>query len=335
MIKDINQADRFKPYPWSFLRENPLDKTIEVEADEIIAPIMAAAQASTAPDLVLYEGEIDLFDDNVPTDAILKAIAVMICLPKTRFLVPTIKPGGAAGVLSYLRPHLSKIEAFVNEFGNVGGVKVPPCFSIRRDLEVVPNLALGVAIWDQATANERIPALLQVPADFHFAIYGPPLGPIDLRTLDPYSGLHKSLGYRLDALEGRIDFADGNKIMEGAGRLDWILATGSSRGFKSEVHPEWIVDLCAQADQAKVDVAFGNWGKLVPTGDRIGVDLETIGNSAGRLVEANFMREKVNLAVSSTKLEAWVMRRAAETGEAFPPLLEGTSRFAIPERLWL
>lgn len=324
----------FNPLPWDFLRENPLDKTVDVDQDELIAPIMLAADPATAPDLVIIEGDIDLFDDKVPTDAIMKALAVMICLPKTRFLVPTVKTDGANSALSYLRPHLQMIENFVNDFRNVGGVKVPPCFSINRDLAYIPNLAIGAAVWDQATANERVGAILSIPADFHFAIYGPALGPIDWRKLDPHLGLHKSLKYRLDALTGRINFDDGKKVMDAPGALDWIFATGNSRGFKTDVHPEWIIDSAAQAKEANVDLAFGSWGKLVPTGDMIGVDAATIANSAGRMVEAKFAGGEMNLAVSSTKPEAWNMRRAAEK-EAFPPLLQGTTNFHIPERLWI
>lgn len=43
------------------------------------------------------------------------------------------------------------------------------------------NLHLGVSVEDQATANERIPLLLQTPAALRWISYEPALGPVDFR----------------------------------------------------------------------------------------------------------------------------------------------------------
>lgn len=44
----------------------------------------------------------------------------------------------------------------------------------------LPNLWLGVSVEDQATADERIPLLLQCPAAITWVSYEPALGPVDL-----------------------------------------------------------------------------------------------------------------------------------------------------------
>ncbi len=43
----------------------------------------------------------------------------------------------------------------------------------------LPNVWLGVSVEDQATADERIPLLLQTPAAVRFCSYEPALGPVD------------------------------------------------------------------------------------------------------------------------------------------------------------
>jgi protein gp37 len=43
----------------------------------------------------------------------------------------------------------------------------------------LPNVWLGVSVEDQATADERIPLLLQTPAAVRFVSYEPALGPVD------------------------------------------------------------------------------------------------------------------------------------------------------------
>jgi protein gp37 len=43
----------------------------------------------------------------------------------------------------------------------------------------LPNLWLGVSVEDQATADERIPLLLETPAAVRFVSYEPALGPVD------------------------------------------------------------------------------------------------------------------------------------------------------------
>lgn len=45
--------------------------------------------------------------------------------------------------------------------------------------EVLDNLALGVSVSDQATADALIPLLLKTPARWHIVSYEPALGPVD------------------------------------------------------------------------------------------------------------------------------------------------------------
>jgi protein gp37 len=47
----------------------------------------------------------------------------------------------------------------------------------------LPNVWLGVSVEDQATADERIPLLLQTPAAVRWVSYEPALGPVDFRRI--------------------------------------------------------------------------------------------------------------------------------------------------------
>jgi len=49
---------------------------------------------------------------------------------------------------------------------------------------ILPNVGLGVSVEDQATADERIPLLLDTPAAFRFVNYGPALGPVNFAQRD-------------------------------------------------------------------------------------------------------------------------------------------------------
>jgi protein gp37 len=82
---------------------------------------------------------------------------------------------------------------------------------ILRDIEngsgcsvALPNVWLGVSVEDQATADERIPLLLDTPAAVRFVSYEPAIGPIDFTRIDMGSDMCSVLG--------------------GRGNLDWIIA---------------------------------------------------------------------------------------------------------------
>ena len=250
---------------WDFLRENPVEKTIDVDLEALVAPLRSIGRGlgeDGRPALVEYVGEIDLFEDKVPADAILQALAVMIACPLARFMVATVQPRGAAAVLGYLRPHLAAIQLHVETFGALVGL--PGCFTIRPDLKTIPNLGVGVSVSDQASANDRVGPLLSIPSAFHFAQHAPATGAIDWTDLDPDLGAHTALGYRLDALAGVIKFRDGRKALDANGSLDWIFASGEGRGFRNTVHPDWIRKTARQCDAAGVPFALGAWGRLVP-----------------------------------------------------------------------
>jgi hypothetical protein len=147
------------------------------------------------------------------------------------------------------------------------------------------NIWLGVSVENQATANERIPLLLQTPAAIRFVSAEPLLGPIDLNTIDTTSDTDP--GY--SALELRDD--DEGDLVE---TLDWVIVGGES-GPKAR--PCWvpsvrlIVDQCRAAQvpvfvkqlganvQDRNDAGFmgeepENWPEVIDQEDRVEHNLD-------------------------------------------------------------
>ena len=112
---------------------------------------------------------------------------------------------------------------------------------------------LGVSVEDQATAEKRIPWLLDSPAAVRFVSYEPALGPVDFTNLDVMQ--HWDLPYhkhaptiRLDALRGHWKGPD--DIITG---LDWVIVGGESGPGARPFGIAWarsVVEQCREAGVA-------------------------------------------------------------------------------------
>jgi len=105
------------------------------------------------------------------------------------------------------------------------------------------HIWLGVSVEDQATADERIPLLLQMPATVHFVSYEPALGPVDFRRWLP---LYRCSGCgepTCDCEEPRRKFGDG---------LDGLIAGGESGPGARPAHLDWFRSARDQCQAAGV-----------------------------------------------------------------------------------
>lgn len=87
----------------------------------------------------------------------------------------------------------------------------------------LPNTLLGVSVENQATADERIPILLETRATRRFVSYEPALGAVDFTTLWRRAGFRKPLTGEDVSVSpsGRVEQAH-------AEALDWIIVGGES-----------------------------------------------------------------------------------------------------------
>jgi protein gp37 len=111
------------------------------------------------------------------------------------------------------------------------------------------NVWLGVSVEDQATADERLPLLLQTPAAVRFVSYEPAieqtnLGPYLSRTRMPGLSLLPDLG---DSLPG----------------LDWVIVGGESGPGARHCDPRWIRYVVRQCQVAAVPVFVKQLGSDV------------------------------------------------------------------------
>lgn len=134
---------------------------------------------SKKPTMYFVNSMSDLFHENVPFEYIDKVFAVMGRCQHHIFQVLTKRP---ARMLEYYNS--DPYQRILNESYRLNLPKNHPIGS-GIDNPTKPNWGwshvwLGVSVENQATANERIPLLLQVPAAVRFLSCEPLLGPVDL-----------------------------------------------------------------------------------------------------------------------------------------------------------
>jgi len=142
------------------------------------------------------------------------------------------------------------------------------------------NVWLGVSVENQETADERIPALLRLPAALRFISAEPLLSPIDLTTISERSASTANIVFTRDALRpnafAAIDYAQGN-------RLDWVIVGGESGHDARPFDLAWARSLGEQCAAAGVAYFFKQGGKsLACEHDRKGGCLECLPQLSAR-----------------------------------------------------
>lgn len=110
------------------------------------------------------------------------------------------------------------------------------------------NVWVGATVENQAAADERIPALLQVPARGRFLSCEPLLGPVDLwgeNYVNP-NGVRTGV------------------VTNWLGGLHWVIAGGESGHQARPMHPDWVRSLRDECQAAGVPFLFKQWGEYIP-----------------------------------------------------------------------
>lgn len=216
----------------------------------------------------------DLFHEALPDEAIDRVFAVMALAPQHTFQILTKRP-------ERMRKYLTGIygEGFTarDRIDNVvlGWLQENSHPEILRSgrLDCVndgydacenwplPNVWLGTSAEDQATADERIPDLLETPAAVRFVSYEPALGPVDFR---PW-------------LEGREEHGMVGNCIGWTPPLDLIIG-GSESGPHARPAPhEWFRNVAGQCRDASVSFFMkqlsGPGGRAIKDMDAFPVDL--------------------------------------------------------------
>ena len=227
----------------------------------------------------------DLFHESVPDEWIDRIFAVMALAPHITFQVLTKRPERmadycdgltclrgahrlAAAVRAAATPRsqghsLNVIRRLLHE-GGAGAVPLP-------------NVWLGVSVEDQATADARIPLLLQTPAAVRSVSAEPLLGPVD------FGAVRMTHGGRENVLRGDVsNFARRNGI-DRLNSVDWLIVGGESGPGARPCDVEWVRSIVRQCRAAGVACFVKQLGAR-PVGDGCACSAEE-GNEGAHLLE--------------------------------------------------
>lgn len=144
------------------------------------------------PRRVFVNSMSDLFHESLPFETIAAVWGVMAAAPQHTFQVLTKRPKRAleffewlspgARFLAFPPPPIDKLACLADDAltPHMSHADLSRAFAPGRGAKTwpLPNVWLGVSVEDQATADERIPLLLECPAAVRWVSYEPALGPV-------------------------------------------------------------------------------------------------------------------------------------------------------------
>lgn len=217
------------------------------------------------PRRIFVNSMSDLFHEALSFEAIAAVFGVMAAARRHTYQVLTKRPARALAFFAWvsaperrmaLPSNLSSISTehcVIREAAS--GVGKPGAWGVGEAeapfLWPLPNVWLGVSIEDQATADERIPLLLQCPAAVRWVSAEPLLGPVNLRAYLP----HASLGETMQRLANAVDRGDTSLQL-----LDWVVVGGESGPGARPMHPDWARSLLDQCVPEGTSFLFKQWG---------------------------------------------------------------------------
>lgn len=173
-----------------------------------------------------------LDDDHVPIEWLQDLFALIRATPNLDWLLLTKRP----------QNWKTRVASAILECRSACGGR---CQWLQDWLNGAPpaNVWIGTTVEDQVRANERIPALLLIPARVRFLSCEPLLGPVDLAVGDP---------------KGRTAESYHSYI-------HWVICGGESGSKARPMHPEWASSLRDQCAAAGVAFHFKQWGEWAPS----------------------------------------------------------------------
>ena len=227
------------------------------------------------PRRVFVNSMSDLFHESLADDVIDQVFGIMALAPQHTFQVLTKRPDRMRRWFERDRPRTAPAECLAAAYVE------NPALARRRPLDTdravavglagwpLPNVWLGVSVEDQASADSRIPHLLQVPAAVRFLSCEPLLSAVDLRHLTMRDGWRDALGGRLHT---------GPAIISGEPSVQWVIVGGESGPGARTMRRQWADDLLRQCKAAGVPAFFKQvgshrWGEWPPAITGKGDDL--------------------------------------------------------------
>jgi protein gp37 len=201
----------------------------------------------------------DLFHEKVTEEMLCLIFAEMVVCPQHVFQVLTKRPERMREWMSFSHGRGARIKlagGWVRWHGANGKTYLD-----EKEIAPwpLPNVWLGVSVEDQATADARIPLLLETPAAVRWVSYEPALGPVD------FSRWLRNESERVTDAERRAR-AEGAAHVPGKGSvgdIDWIVCGGESGPGARPMHPDWARSVRDQCAAAGVPFFFKQWGEWI------------------------------------------------------------------------
>jgi protein gp37 len=241
----LEAAERMREHwEWRKVAPRPFT-TVRCHTERLEAPLRWRK-----PRRIFVNSLSDLFHEDVPDIFIERIFAVMSCAENHTFQVLTKRPERMQRfMVSRPRDSMKPNQVVINSELDAADIH----YSVPWPL---PNVWLGVSVEDQATADERIPLLLQTPAAVRFISAEPLLGPIDL------------LKWKIPGHQVARALSSG----KGEPCLHWVIAGGESGPHARPTHPDWIRSLRDQCAGAGVAFFFKQWGEWAPCDTEVNPD---------------------------------------------------------------
>jgi protein gp37 len=197
------------------------------------------------PRRVFVNSMSDLFHEALPDVDIAKVLAVMVAAPWHTFQILTKRP--------------ERMRAWIDWSGRA-----------RHFVGAWPpkNVWLGVSVEDQATADERVPLLLQTPAAKRFVSYEPALGPVDFGRFLPAVVARGAATMSAETVAALKELARAAVKHVGWSTLDWIIVGAESGPRARPFNPDWarsVRDQCQAAGAPFFYKQDAIKGRKVPT----------------------------------------------------------------------
>lgn len=225
---------------------------IQCHEDALLLPLRRKK-----PQRIFVNSMGDLFHPGVPNAFIDKVFAVMgLCFRHT-FQILTKRP-------ERMRHYLAGIDTPFNIA--LAQRKIDsdlPCYMDADDgIWPLPNVQLGVSVEDQATANTRIPPLLETPAAFRFVSAEPLLAAIDLYEI---IGIWQGARALINALTGETHQMIGYVSRTFyTPRLDLVISGGETGPRARPANTGWFRLLRDDCGAAHVPFHLKSLGEWAP-----------------------------------------------------------------------
>jgi protein gp37 len=196
---------------------------------------------SYPPRPTVFPSLCDWLDEEVPVELLARFLKLIHETPNLRWLLLTKRPELWAPRMAHACEFLSRdMRTNFDTFSKM--------VSWAKDGDAPANVWVGTSVEDQIRADQRIPALLKIPAVGRFLSVEPLLGPVILPVF-PSGGM--ALGGVSIGRPGRA-----------GGSIDWGIVGGESGPGARPCNVEWIRSVVRQCQAAGVPCFVKQLGSI-------------------------------------------------------------------------